>query len=57
MLGAALVGSLVFQTLAAYALRAGLAGTDVKLATALIVLLVVAFRWSKEGGLLESSAR
>jgi len=41
---AALVGAVAYQILVAYALRLGLAATDLKLATAVFVLLVVALR-------------
>ena len=44
VLAAAAVGALVYQIAAAYALRAGLAPTDLKLATALFVLAVVALQ-------------
>jgi len=53
VLFASAIGAIVFQVLAALALRIGLAGADVKLATALIVLLVVALRWSSDSGLFE----
>lgn len=49
---AGVVGSVVYQTMVAYAVRAGLAPTDLKLATAILVLMVVAFRFSKNGDLL-----
>jgi len=52
---AACVGSIIYQILAAFALRLGFASTDLKLVTAVIVLIVVAFQWSKDGeNLLES---
>lgn len=53
VLCASVLGAVAFQVLAALALRAGLAGADVKLATALIVLLVVGLRWSSDSGLFE----
>lgn len=49
---AAIVGSVAYQVLVAYAVRAGLAPTDLKLATAILVLAVVAFRVSRNGELL-----
>lgn len=49
---AAVVGSVTYQMLVAYAVRAGLAPTDLKLATAVLVLVVVALRVSKNGDLL-----
>ena len=49
---AAIVGSVAYQILVAYAVRAGLAPTDLKLATAILVLAVVALRVSRNGGLL-----
>jgi len=39
--------------LVAYAVRVGLAPTDLKLATAILVLAVVALRVSRDGELLE----
>lgn len=44
---AAIVGGLVYQILVAYALRLGLAATDLKLATAFFVLVVIAARIRK----------
>ena len=49
---AAILGSVAYQVLVAYAVRAGLAPTDLKLATAILVLAVVAFRVSRNGELL-----
>lgn len=46
-LWAAICGSVVYQILLAYAVRAGLAPTDLKLATAILVLVVVALRMSR----------
>lgn len=43
----AIGGSLIYQILVAYAVRLGLAATDLKLATALFVLIVIAVRISK----------
>lgn len=48
----AIVGSVAYQVLVAYAVRAGLAPTDLKLATAIMVLAVVALRVSRNGELL-----
>ena len=48
---AAILGSLLYQILVAYAVRMGLAATDLKLATAVLVLMVVALRVSRNGGL------
>ena len=45
---AAVVGSVVYQSLVACAVRAGLAPTDLRLATALLVLVVVAFRLDRD---------
>lgn len=49
---AAILGSVAYQILVAYAVRAGLAPTDLKLATAIMVLAVVALRVSRNGELL-----
>ncbi len=46
---AAILGSIVYQVLVAFAVRAGLAPTDLKLVTALMVLIVVALRVSRNG--------
>lgn len=51
---AALVGSVIYHVLIAFALRAGLAATDLRLATGVMVLLVVALRLSKEDRALET---
>ncbi len=48
---AAILGSIFYQILVAYAVRIGLAPTDLKLVTAVLVLLVVAFRVSQDGEL------
>jgi putative tryptophan/tyrosine transport system permease protein len=50
---ASVLGSVVYQVLIAYAVRAGLAPTDLKLATAIMVLAVVALRVSNNGELFE----
>ena len=49
---AAIIGSIAYQILVAYAVRAGLAPTDLKLATAIMVLAVVALKISRNGDLL-----
>lgn len=49
----AILGGLAYQTLVAYAVYLGLAATDLKLVTAVLVLLVVAFRVSRQSDLLE----
>jgi len=48
----AVSGSILYQTLIAYAVRFGLNPVDLKLVTALLVLAVIAFRASKEEHLL-----
>lgn len=48
----AILGSIAYQVVVAYAVRAGLAATDLKLATAVLVLGVVALRVSRNGELL-----
>lgn len=48
---AAVLGSISYQVLVAYAVSMGLAPTDLKLVTAVLVLLVVAFRVSQDGEL------
>jgi putative ABC transport system permease protein len=48
---AAVVGAVVYEVLVSYALRLGLAATDLKLATAVLVLLVIALRATKNGQL------
>ncbi len=47
----AIVGSIVYQVIVAYAVRLGLAPTDLKLATAILVLAVIAPRASKDAEL------
>ncbi len=49
----AILGSILYQVLVAYAVRAGLNPTDLKLATALAVLGVVALKMTKGGDLFE----
>lgn len=48
---AAIVGSVTYQVLVAFAVHAGLASTDLKLATAVMVLSVVALRVSRNSEL------
>jgi putative tryptophan/tyrosine transport system permease protein len=51
----AALGSIVYEVLIAYALRLGLAATDLKLATAVFVLLVIALRVkNRDDGFLEA---
>lgn len=50
---AALVGSVVYQIVVACAVRAGLAPTDLRLVTGVMVLLVVAWRHSRDASVLE----
>jgi len=54
---AAVVGSVAYQVLVSYAVRAGLAPTDLKLATAVLVLTVVALRVSRNGDLVTDVTR
>jgi putative tryptophan/tyrosine transport system permease protein len=49
---AAVTGSIVYQVLVAYAVRLGLAPTDLKLATAVMVIAVIALRVSRDDSLL-----
>jgi putative tryptophan/tyrosine transport system permease protein len=53
----AIFGSVLYQILVSYAVRAGLAPTDLKLATAVLVLLVIALRVSRNGGLFEEATK
>ena len=48
---AAVTGAVVYEVLVSYALSLGLAATDLKLATAVLVLLVIALRGTKNGQL------
>jgi putative tryptophan/tyrosine transport system permease protein len=57
VIGSAVVGSIVYNVIIALAVRTGLAATDLKLATALIVMLVIALRFTKNGHLLSDSTR
>jgi len=51
---AAVAGSLVYHVILAIAVRAGLAPTDLRLATALLVLMVVTGRWARDNeGLMQ----
>lgn len=52
---AAVAGSILYQWIIAVAVRMGLAATDLKLATAIIVLIVVAVRAAKKDDLLAES--
>ena len=54
---AAIVGSVVYQLIVAYAVRLGVPATDLKLATAVLVLIIVAFRVSKDGELLSGDVQ
>lgn len=54
---AAILGSILYQILVSYAVRAGLAPTDLKLATAVLVLFVIALRFSRNGELFEGGMR
>jgi putative ABC transport system permease protein len=51
VIASAVVGSVFYQTIVAYAVRFGLAPTDLKLATAVLVLVVVASKKSRNGEL------
>jgi putative ABC transport system permease protein len=53
VLCAAIFGSVVYQVLVACAVHEGLAATDLKLVTAVLVLLVVAFKISRNGDFVE----
>jgi len=50
---AAIAGSVLYEILVSLALRIGLAPTDLKLVTAILVLIVVALRLSEDGQLFE----
>ncbi|MCA9541859.1 MAG: hypothetical protein KC620_23340, partial [Myxococcales bacterium] len=54
VIAAALVGSVAYQLLAAYAMRLDITPTDLKFLTAAFVLVVVAVRRRGSGGLAES---
>lgn len=49
----AFLGSIIYQTLIAGAIRAGLAASDLKIATAILVLLAVAFHFYRKRDTLE----
>lgn len=53
VISAALTGSIAYQVIVAYAVRAGLAPTDLRLATGVLVLAVVAFRFSRHRVVLD----
>jgi putative ABC transport system permease protein len=57
VLVAAILGSILYQILVSYAVRAGLAPTDLKLATAVLVLFVIALRFSRNGELFEGGMK
>ncbi len=50
---AAVAGSIVYHVIVAYAVSAGLAPTDLRLATGVLVLLVIALRFSRNDTALE----
>jgi putative ABC transport system permease protein len=52
VVAAAILGSIFYQLLVSYAIRLGLAPTDLKMATAVLVLVVVALRFSGDNELL-----
>jgi putative ABC transport system permease protein len=52
VVAAAILGSIFYQLLVSYAIRLGLAPTDLKMATAVLVLIVVALRVSRDEALL-----
>lgn len=54
---AAILGSILYQALIAYAIRFGLAPTDLKLATAMMVLFVVVLRISRNGDFFAEGLR
>jgi putative ABC transport system permease protein len=54
---AAILGSIFYQTLVSYAVRLGLSPNDLKLVTAVLVLFVVALRFSQNGELFAEGAR
>jgi putative ABC transport system permease protein len=57
VLVAAILGSILYQILVSYAVRAGLAPTDLKLATAVLVIFVIALRFSGNGELFEGGMK
>jgi putative tryptophan/tyrosine transport system permease protein len=52
VVGAAILGSILYQLLVSYAITLGLAATDLKMGTAILVLVVVALRLSRGEELL-----
>lgn len=54
---AAVSGSILYQTLVSYAVRLGLSPNDLKLVTAILVLFVVALRYSRGGELLAEGVK
>jgi len=54
---AAVLGSIVYQVIVAYAIWLGLAPTDLKLVTAMLVMVVVAARFSRDGELFAEGFR
>lgn len=57
VVAAAIIGSILYQLLVSYAVTAGLNPVDLKLATALLVLFVVAVRFTKETDVLTDALR
>lgn len=53
---AAIIGSVIYEILVSVALRIGLAPTDLKLVTAVLVLIVVALKISEDGQLFEEGS-
>lgn len=53
---ASIIGSVLYEILVSVALSVGLAPTDLKLVTAILVLIVVAFRISGDGQLFEEGS-
>ncbi|ACB77643.1 ABC transporter permease [Opitutus terrae] len=49
VLGAALLGTLIYQVVVCFAIQTGISAVDLKLATAILVLLVIATRASRRG--------
>jgi putative tryptophan/tyrosine transport system permease protein len=54
---AAVFGSIIYQIIVVYAIRFGLAPTDLKLVTAVLVLLIVALRISRDGEIFEEGLK
>lgn len=57
VVAAAVLGSIVYHLLVAYAVTAGLNPVDLKLATALLVLMVIIIRFSKDADALTDALR